>query len=117
MTLLACIFALVTFTCADDLAVWPAVPDDGAVMYHVEGRSVEPDTVGIEWSVHTPSLFYLVGCQPALQEVYVWAVDAAGNHSDEPVTLLWRPGGMRLLDDSNGPAGRWVGRRMCDVTP
>lgn len=111
-----CVVALVTFTCIDDLAVWPVVLDDGPVVYHVEGRSVQPDTVSIEWSIHTPSLFYLVGCQLEAQDIHVWAVDAAGNHSEEPVTFRWKPGNLRMLDDTNGGARHWRGRRMCETS-
>lgn len=108
-----CLIALVTGPCLNDVAAWGAVPD--AVLYHVEGRSVQPGIASIEWTIHTTELRYFVGCQPEDQAVHVWAVDAAGNHSRRPARVWWETGELRFLDDSNGPASRWRGRSMCDL--
>lgn len=108
-----CLFALVTGPCPNDAAMWGEVTD--AVLYHVEGRSVQPGVASIEWTIHTTDLRYFVGCQPEDQEVLVWAVKANGMHSPRPARLWWEKGELRLLDDSNGPASRWRGRTMCDA--
>ena len=112
--LIPCLVALVTAPCLDDVIAWDAVP--AAVTFHVEGRTIQPGVAGIAWTVHTTATSYLVGCQPEAQEVYVWAVDVAGNHSLLPATFVWEPGGFRRLDDSN-VLGGWKRAPMCVVAP
>ena len=108
--LLFCIVALWTSPCSDDVLAWDAVPD--AVSYHVEARGIDPGVATVLWTVHTTMTEYMVACQLTPVMLYVWAVDAADNHSAVPATWLWKAGPMRRLDDTNMPP-RPRGEPMC----
>jgi hypothetical protein len=84
--------------CAKHVISWDTVPDEDLNRYRVEGY------VGgtISWSVEplATDTEYLVGCLPEDTEVRIWAIDHAGNWSEQYKWLLWEQGGGRMLDSS-----------------
>jgi len=118
MTIIPCLVALLTFTCADDKLYWDSTPPAGATNIQVQAFEFNGGIGPLVWETtkQLGAKSHPVGCGGPWW-VCVSFVDAQGVRVDTPSCMAWETGNMRMLDDTNGPASRWVGERMCGVTP